>query len=1185
MRMVLKFFYLLLIWAVIAAVCAGGSYVLNAQDIQPGLRLTGILFAVWITWRIIRWLFIRYKARARAMHLANFEEKSTDAASTSWWQQLQARFVRPGVDQRLQAVLRYLSSSELARNQDPKYALPWFLVLGSEAAKATDVLTCANVGKPSADQAAFNSPDFDTRWWLTNKAIFISASTSLVTNAANMDEWQRLLYLLLNKRAANPVNGLVIALSFEELQNCSADELRDLGSVYRKRIDEAMSVTGVQFPVYIQLTGAEALDGMAELIGYLNDEERDQFFGILNRDQLSSEQLVDRFITDISETVQKRALGYLLQDDDAHKLIELPSTIRHCENGLAAFASACFQVSAFQATPELRGITLAALTCDQNEERFVRPAFVKTFIDVILAAENRLAGILPEAEQRKRQVRQGAYIGYTFALLVVLGGLAYNFLSHKSFVDQLYDEYAGSIVERQDIYLNVDVFHQMQTAIAELDNRFWLPWISNSVFIETTKLDYVNRSGKSLIDRLDDEFVAQAVTELLNDENKENSALMSQYVNTLISQINWLDAYSSGIRGDELAELSPPFTSEYPGLTESIKRLSLEQEPTLLQLNAVYQQYLGWHSNIETATRDLEAKRALLERILLEYPGEFSWIIDWANKLAYSERIQLKNYWRGGATLVKKHEIPGAYTITGKTAIDALLDSMETISVVASGIDIDIDEPTNEDALAYIEALGVFRDDYYIEYLKQWENFLLDFGDGAQVLANQDDWQGFVENLRNAKNPFFLLLTDANNQLIDFVGSDYEPDWLYMIDYYNQVLALLGQTPAGGGVNNKAATKTAIKLLSKLGKGGKAVAKIAKTVQKTQKKMSKGGGSGPSPTEMELAMADVSELVLLYQQGLNDIVANSSKRLVSLAAMRENFLSPTDPGGGTTAYAQAWKAIADIETQLGFEKKSTAPFWRIFKGSALATQRYLMQEATCAVQEQWQDQYVANLDGVPLNSVPNISFVEGGLLWAFYDAVLAPFVKKNNGVYSHKYLDKEPLAINKSLLGYLNNGSEYRLNNQPYYQVFVTAKPIAVNLDAQVLPHEGSLKLICPEREYELLNNNFPVSQMMQWSDTCQSFEMSISVGRYVVKKQYPGAMGFPQFVRNFQTGTQRLYVDEFPEFEDRLGAMGIQYFDLNFRFKQHTPMLNRLATSEVSTPPMVADCWDLSTTKIAMEL
>jgi hypothetical protein len=48
---------------------------------------------------------------------------------------------------------------------------------------------------------------------------------------------------------------------------------------------------------------------------------------------------------------------------------------------------------------------------------------------------------------------------------------------------------------------------------------------------------------------------------------------------------------------------------------------------------------------------------------------------------------------------------------------------------------------------------------------------------------------------------------------------------------------------------------------------------------------------------------------------------------------------------------------------------------------------------------------------------------------------------------------------------------------------------------------------------------------------------------------------------------------------------LDIRYFDLSFRFKKHMPMLNRLATSELATPPIVADCWDLSTTTLAMEL
>ena len=1172
MRMVLKIFYLVLIWGVVTAICLGASYVINGEDMQPGFGWAGLIFALWLSWRLLRWMFIRYKARSRAMHLANFEP-AVVGESTSFWSKLATSWVKPGVDQRLHAVLRFLSSSRLARNQNPKYALPWFVVVGTPAADIEATLAAANVGKPSVDQSDFNSPDFETRWWLTNQAVLISTSTSLTSSAPQLDEWLRLLRLLRTQRPANPVNGFVVALSISELINRSADELAELGELYRKRIDEAMSLTGVKMPVYIQLTGAEQLPGMAVLIDLMSDAERDQFFGVLNRDGIGSDEFMGQFIDHVTETIQKRSLTYLLQHESAHSLIELPSTLRGYSSKLSAFVNGCFQVSAFQNTPDIRGICLSAQIT--TEDGYTKPAFVKVFLEQILAAENRLAGILPEAEQRQRQMRNGLFGGYLMVLALVLGLLGYSYVGHRTFVGDLREQYAGTLVERQDAFLNINIFYRLQTVINALDGRIWFPWITHNRFVADVKMNFVSRSDVALLVRLESDLKIKATEELLVGRDIK---LMGQFVNTLIDQINWLEAYTSGTRGKELTALAPPYSLTFPTLPDFVDQEQVDR------LNSVYRAHLDWSGDGELVTQDLEAKRELLEQILVEFPGQFSWMIEWANKVAYGDRVQLKNYWRGGATLVKKHEVPGAYTVGGKAAIDALLDSMEQISGIGFD-DLGDRIALPEDAPAYLVELRLFREDYYSEYLKQWEDFLINFGDGAQVLANQDDWQGFVENLRNAKNPFFIVLTEANNQLIDFIGTEREPDWLYLIDYYNQVLALLGQTAPGGGADNKAATKTAIKLISKLGSGGKAIAKMAKTVQKTQKSLDSGGGAGPSPTEMQLAMADVSDMVLLYQQGLSDIVANSSKRLVSLAAMRENFLAPRNPGGGTTAYAQAWKAVSAIETQLGREKASTKAFWRIFKGSVVASQRYLMQEATCAVQEQWQNQYLANLDGVPLTSVPNLAYVEEGLLWAFHDAVLAPFVKKGNGVFSAKKLENASLALTPKLYQYLNNGSAYRFNNKPFYQVFIDAKPISVNINATLLPHESKLTLVCPEREYLLRNNNFPISQMMQWSDTCQSFELSIAVGRYVVKKQYPGALGFARFVQEFKDGTTRLPIAQFPEFEDRLAALGIRYFDLNFRFKQHMPMLNRLATSQLATPPIVADCWDLSTTTLAMEL
>ncbi|MDO7641950.1 MAG: type VI secretion system protein, partial [Reinekea forsetii] len=512
MRMVLKIFYLVLIWGVVTAICLGASYVINGEDMQPGFGWAGLIFALWLSWRLLRWMFIRYKARSRAMHLANFEP-AVVGESTSFWSKLATSWVKPGVDQRLHAVLRFLSSSRLARNQNPKYALPWFVVVGTPAADIEATLAAANVGKPSVDQSDFNSPDFETRWWLTNQAVLISTSTSLTSSAPQLDEWLRLLRLLRTQRPANPVNGFVVALSISELINRSADELAELGELYRKRIDEAMSLTGVKMPVYIQLTGAEQLPGMAVLIDLMSDAERDQFFGVLNRDGIGSDEFMGQFIDHVTETIQKRSLTYLLQHESAHSLIELPSTLRGYSSKLSAFVNGCFQVSAFQNTPDIRGICLSAQIT--TEDGYTKPAFVKVFLEQILAAENRLAGILPEAEQRQRQMRNGLFGGYLMVLALVLGLLGYSYVGHRNFVGDLREQYAGTLVERQDAFLNINIFYRLQTVINALDGRIWFPWITHNRFVADVKMNFVSRSDVALLVRLESDLKIKATEELL----------------------------------------------------------------------------------------------------------------------------------------------------------------------------------------------------------------------------------------------------------------------------------------------------------------------------------------------------------------------------------------------------------------------------------------------------------------------------------------------------------------------------------------------------------------------------------------------------------------------------------------------------------------------------------------------
>ena len=164
-----------------------------------------------------------------------------------------------------------------------------------------------------------------------------------------------------------------------------------------------------------------------------------------------------------------------------------------------------------------------------------------------------------------------------------------------------------------------------------------------------------------------------------------------------------------------------------------------------------------------------------------------------------------------------------------------------------------------------------------------------------------------------------------------------------------------------------------------------------------------------------------------------------------------------------------------------------------------------------------------------------------------------------------------------------NAGVEFKQLNQSYYDVFVESKPVSVNAEAQKLPHQSVVRMSCSERDFELVNRNFPSSQMFQWNNLCTGLNIDIYVGRYKLNYRYAGALGFARFLEEFNNGSVRFEISRFPEFEDRLAQLGIDYIDLGFKFKQQAPVIKQLTLNDLAIPSSVAQCWD--TQSVSMRL
>src|SRR5262249_32386802 len=111
-------------------------------------------------------------------------------------------------------------------------------------------------------------------------ALLIDTAGRYQTEGANRDEWLGLVETLRKYRKRRPLDGMVVTISAGNLLAMqTAAEVRQQAQVLRARLNELMSGTGVQFPVYLVFTHADAIPGFTDFFSTLGPEERSKVWG------------------------------------------------------------------------------------------------------------------------------------------------------------------------------------------------------------------------------------------------------------------------------------------------------------------------------------------------------------------------------------------------------------------------------------------------------------------------------------------------------------------------------------------------------------------------------------------------------------------------------------------------------------------------------------------------------------------------------------------------------------------------------------------------------------------------------------------------------------------------------------------------------------------------------------------
>ncbi|WGS45879.1 type VI secretion system membrane subunit TssM [Burkholderia sp. JSH-S8] len=271
------------------------------------------------------------------------------------------------------------------QSQQYLYELPWYMVLGSPGSGKTTLIANSGLGFPDPERMAAaaraNSATEHIDCWLANEAVLIdTAGRYSVHDAAVPDaaEWRGVLDALRKRRQRAPLNGVVLAVSADELLTQPAAQRVALAASLRTRLAELREGLGIRFPVYLCITKLDVLPGFAEYFQSLTAEGRAQVLGFTlpHRDGGEAEPSSDlradcerelRLLAQRLDAGVNLRLQEEYEIDQRRKLYVLPDEFRSFATTLSDWLGRVFLDSRYDNAPlcnALRGVyfTSAAQT-------------------------------------------------------------------------------------------------------------------------------------------------------------------------------------------------------------------------------------------------------------------------------------------------------------------------------------------------------------------------------------------------------------------------------------------------------------------------------------------------------------------------------------------------------------------------------------------------------------------------------------------------------------------------------------------------------------------------------------------------------------------------------------------------------------------------------------------------------
>jgi type VI secretion system protein ImpL len=271
----------------------------------------------------------------------------------------------------LQSIERLRSSQARKgrRSSDALYALPWYLVIGQPAAGKSTMLYHSGLNFPYADREGVRVAGLGgTRncdWFFSSEAVLLDTAGRYMQSQEEADKWRAFLALLRRYRPRRPLNGLIVAVSVQDILAADAQERERLAKRLRERIQEVHDLLELRLPIYLVFTKCDLVPGFTDFYRRLDARTRGEVMGttFAHEDFARSDwgqrfaQALDELLAHWQAVADRQLVDQDIQvtrrDASAYRF---PLELAALGSVLRAFVEALLRANPYQSAELLRGV-------------------------------------------------------------------------------------------------------------------------------------------------------------------------------------------------------------------------------------------------------------------------------------------------------------------------------------------------------------------------------------------------------------------------------------------------------------------------------------------------------------------------------------------------------------------------------------------------------------------------------------------------------------------------------------------------------------------------------------------------------------------------------------------------------------------------------------------------------------